>query len=815
MFGPVIPLPEDTKPLGQSINQKLLAFKKMLAVFVVYFVVARLSLLVDFQSTNISPVWPPSGIALAAMLLFGYRVWPAVMVGAFLTNLTAFFSHHPAGPYLFITSLLISVGNTLEALVARLLLDRLVGRIEIFERAQDIFKLVFIVLTAAVVSATVGCTSLYFSGIVTSDIFKIGWLTWWLADATGMIIITPIVLTWFHAPLKEWRPRRFGEAIIILSVVGLISYYIFLGEYHNNVFRPLPYLVLPSIVWAAFRLSQVGVGFSILTVSAITVWATIHEVGPFLGETLNASLLMSQIFVGTISVTGMALAAAIMERRRVEQALRLSEERFHGIYSSSNDAIGYVNNEGILVDVNEAFTKLTGYSRQELLSGKKYHDITPKEYHEFEGAKIKELFQKGSSIEYEKEYIRSDGTRIPILLTVFMVKGSGGKPVGLAAIIRDMSQQRRHEEMKSHLAAIVDSSDDAIIGKTLEGVITSWNQAAERLYGYKAEEVIGKPVSVIIPFECSGEIAQISKQLKEGKGIENLETVRLHKDGIPIDVSLTISPVKDSSGRIVGAATIARDITKRKKAEKEMEEALRMKTEFTSTVSHELRTPLAISKEALSLLSRGKVGDLTEKQKEIVNIANLNIDRLSVLINDVLDFSKIEAGKMELFREWVDVVSLLKESCEGWKLKAGAKRIELSLSVSKPSIMLFIDKIRFLQILANFLSNAVKFAPEGGRVELSAQELDSKVKFSVIDNGPGIAKEDFKKLFQRFEQINRVHGPGAQGTGLGLSIAKGLVDLHGGEITVESKLGNGSKFSFTIPRLAKAEEEKEAMTYAV
>ncbi len=241
--------------------------------------------------------------------------------------------------------------------------------------------------------------------------------------------------------------------------------------------------------------------------------------------------------------------------------------------------------------------------------------------------------------------------------------------------------------------------------------------------------------------------------------------------------------------------------------ELKIKNAMDARNEFTSTVSHELRTPLAISKEALSLLLRGKLGDIPEKQKEILMMASSNIDRLGLLINDILDVSKIEAGQMTMVKETVDIIKIVKDTYESWKLKANAKKINLSLAVPESPLNFCVDKMKFLQILSNLLSNAIKFTPENGKIKISIKEDSQNIKFSVKDTGCGISRENIPKIFKKFQQVNRTYGPGSKGTGLGLNIVKSLVELHEGHVYVKSKMGEGSNFYFTLPK-GKNNEEK-------
>jgi len=249
------------------------------------------------------------------------------------------------------------------------------------------------------------------------------------------------------------------------------------------------------------------------------------------------------------------------------------------------------------------------------------------------------------------------------------------------------------------------------------------------------------------------------------------------------------------------------EVLERIKIEEALKKALKVKNELTSTVSHELRTPLAISKEALSLVLRGKVGQLDSKTEEIVKMASTNLDRLGILINDILDVSKIEAGKMGVLTETIDIIPVIKECFNGWKLKADTKKIDLSLMIPPSGVLVFdVDRIRFNQILTNLLSNAIKFTPENGKVELRVEEIEDDVQFSVKDTGVGIASKDISKVFNKFQQIRRPMGPGTKGTGLGLSIVKSLVELHGGEVNVNSEIGKGSEFKIKLPKENKAKK---------
>lgn len=369
------------------------------------------------------------------------------------------------------------------------------------------------------------------------------------------------------------------------------------------------------------------------------------------------------------------------------------------------------------------------------------------------------------------------------------------------------------KESEARVGSIVKAAVDGIVTVNEQGIVQLFNPAATKILGYQEDEVIGKSVRMLMPptierNEYENYVANYVRAGEEKIIGSSQEVSGAHKNGsiIPLDLSLSEMIMANGQRLFIG---IIRDITDRKRAEAEIEKAMAAKDDFTSMVSHELRTPLAISKEALSLILRRKVGEIQPQQEEIITMASTNIDRLGYLINDILDATKVSAGKMTLNKEMINVLELVKENLEGWKLKAETKHIELVMDAPDHPLVMFVDRVRFMQILSNLISNALKFTPEFGRIDVTIEELANAVKFVVKDTGIGISEEDMPKIFQKFQQLQRTFGPGIQGTGLGLNITKSLVELHDGQIFVDSKLGTGTTFAFTIPKNQKQEEEND------
>ncbi len=362
------------------------------------------------------------------------------------------------------------------------------------------------------------------------------------------------------------------------------------------------------------------------------------------------------------------------------------------------------------------------------------------------------------------------------------------------------------------LAAVIESADDAIISKTLDGIITSWNKGAERIFGYMAEEMIGKPISLLIPPDHLDEEPAILARLRRGERMEHYETVRVRKDGEQINISLTVSPIRQSDGQIIGASKIARDITERKRADirlqealreaqeakSEAEEANRRKDEFLATISHELRTPLTSIIGWLRMLREGML-DKTAIGKAMDTIER-NAQSQAQLVEDLLDVSKIISGKMHLKVKLLDASSIINSAVEAIRLAAQAKNIRLQI-ITDPSVSpINGDYERIQQVVWNLLSNAVKFTPAGGRVQVQLEQVDSNVEVTVSDSGQGIKPEFLSRVFDRFTQADSSITRAFGGLGMGLAIAKSIVELHGGTVRVESPgEDQGSTFTLSLP----------------
>jgi PAS domain S-box-containing protein len=393
---------------------------------------------------------------------------------------------------------------------------------------------------------------------------------------------------------------------------------------------------------------------------------------------------------------------------------------------------------------------------------------------------------------------RPNGERVTVLAHASPMFDESGNLVGAVNILVDISDQIRGEQAQTLLSAIVKSSDDAIISKSLDGRILSWNLAAERLFGYTEAEAVGQLITLIIPPERQGEEREILARLRRGERIDHFETVRQAKDGRLIDISLTISPLRDRTGRIIGASKIARDITVQKQTQVALHHASQRKDEFLATLAHELRNPLAPISNSLHLLRLSN--DVGPTAQRIHEIMEQQVTHLVRLVDDLLDISRINSGKIELRKESVELAALVSGAIETSRPHIEAAGLQLALRLPPGPITLEADPIRIGQVIANLLNNAAKYTPPGGQIWLTAWQQDREAIVSIRDSGIGIPTEMLGRVFDLFAQVDGTIQRSQGGLGIGLTLAKSLVQMHGGRIEARSEgLGKGSEFVVALP----------------
>ncbi len=465
------------------------------------------------------------------------------------------------------------------------------------------------------------------------------------------------------------------------------------------------------------------------------------------------------------------------------------------VVSSSDDAIITQSLDGTIKTWNRGAERMFGYSSLEAV-GRPVSILVPPERLEEEDSAIDRIRRGDPVRHFETERVSKSGARVPVSVTISPVLTPTGEISGISRIARDLTERRALERNAFHLAAIVDSAEDAIASKDLNGIVQTWNRAAERMFGYTASEMIGHSIRIIIPRDRWHEEDEVLARIRSGQSIEHFETVRQRKDGSPIEISLSVSPIRTTTGAIIGASKIARDITTQRRLMREAEEANRVKDEFLAMLSHELRTPLNAVLGYTRMLREGQLGP--DRRERAIETIERNANLLAQLVGDVLDVSSIVTGKVRLNMTSCDLTTLVQAATDVVRPSADAKGIQLRIDAPQTPVRATCDGERMQQVFWNLLSNAVKFTPSG-RVSIALQNSGGRAKVTVTDTGVGIPAKSLPFVFQRFWQgETAAHRVG--GLGLGLALARHFVELHGGTIQAASEgEGKGATFTVTFP----------------
>lgn len=656
----------------------------VLALAAVYFGAAKFGLSLAVVNASSSAVWPPTGIALAVLLLWGYRLWPGIFLGAFLVNLTT------QGTLL--TSLGIATGNTGEALLGAWLVNQFANGRHAFDRALDIFKFVLLAAIASTtVSATFGATSLALGGFAQWNDFATIWTTWWLGDAIGALIVAPLILIWSTTPFLQWNWRRLLEAAAIIGCVLLVSLIGFGSEVNNPLSRYIRFLLYPSALWVAFRFGQRGAITAVFSVAGVAIWGTQRGFGPFVLPDPNESLLFLQGYLGAFTVTNLIIGALVSERQRSEEILQRAKEE--------------------LARSNERLEK--------------------------------------------------------------RVRERTGDLIQTNAALQDEIVARKQAELvHAQLAAIVESSSDAILSKTLEGVITSWNKGAEKMFGYTAEEIVGRAVAVLIPVDRSDELALILESIQREEAVEPFETVRVRKDGRVVPVSLTLSPIKDDAGRVMGVSAIMQDISERKRLEAEI---LQVSEREQRRIAEDLHDGVGQQLGGISCLSdvlKKNLADQASPEAEaaakISRLLTVTMAQTRSLARGLHPVAPEANGLMSALEDLATRVSdLFKVSCH--------------FACAQP--VLIEDNTvatHLYRIAQEAVNNSLKHG-KAQQIIIGLSSTSERIILAVNDDGVG---------FKRSERRSK---------GLGLRIMNHRASMIGGNFAVQKKAGGGTVAVCNVP----------------
>ena len=503
--------------------------------------------------------------------------------------------------------------------------------------------------------------------------------------------------------------------------------------------------------------------------------------------------------------------------REVEESLRRQSQILEVTLASIGDAVLVADTNSCVTFLNSVAEQLTGWTAL-AAKGRPLTQVFPI-MNERTRAPVEDpvskVLQTGLIVGLANHTIlvARDGREVPIADSAAPIRLPDGTMFGVILVFRDITEERRADHARGWLASIVDSSHDAIVSKTLDGCITSWNPGAVRLFGYVSEEIIGKPITTIVPPELYAEEAEVLARLRRGERVDHFETVRVAKDGRRIDVSLTVSPVRDEEGEIIGASKIARDISERKRAERQLREADVRKDEFLATLAHELRNPLAPLRNSVELLFRLEAEAERPELRTACNIIDRQLRQMTHLVDDLLDISRIRTGRIDLLTENVDVGALLKTLEQSIHSMFEQVQQQLTLSIPGDPVYVRGDRARLIQVFSNILTNAKKYTPAGGHIRVDLEPSGGEAVVRVRDTGIGIPSNMLEEVFQLFAQVSRSSQLTHGGLGIGLAVAKRLVELHDGRIEARSGgEGRGSEFVIRLPQSTQHSPSEDAVS---
>jgi PAS domain S-box-containing protein len=805
-------------------NQKLSASTRVVVLIALYFVGGLVGKKTTFLSGSVVLVWPPAGIALAAILLFGYRFWPGVALGAIL------FSTMDGRPFGFFT-LGTAIGNTMGAIVCTFLLKRITAFDNAMERTRDVTAYIGLAcFLGTTVNAAFNVVSLAYGGAVAWDNLFPMTLVWWVPNALAGLVVAPFLITWATPTATRWNARLIAEAVICgAGLVGgtLFSFNSWFVYGIQNY--PLAYLPFPFLVWGALRFGPRGATAGTLLVSALAIYSLLHARGPFVTNTEKDSLMLIGSYIGILAVTNMLLAAAATERRAAERAVSVSEKRFRAVVEDQTDLICRFKPDGLLTFVNDTFCRFHAKSREELI-GTNFFQTLSEEDAAVPLSYINSLPADEPVVSFDHRLHSPDDQLVWHQYRIRRLFQEKDDTREFQAVIQDITQRKQSDQAlrasEEKHRSLIDHIPDVVWTADLNRELLYISGNAVKVLGYSSAELLEQSGQLwldrIHPQDAKHVSHAYQKLFSDGEKFD-VEYQICRKDGQWIwlhDRALTTQPRQG----IRCADGIFLDVTQRRLAEaaaqhtKEAAESANLaKSQFLANMSHELRTPLNAIIGFSEILSDKTFGDLNVRQLKYSNNILSSGRHLLQLINDILDLAKVEAGRVELMRNTFAVTKALHEVQTIVKTLANKKGISLEFEVGANLPVLYADEAKFKQVMYNLLSNAIKFTPDGGRVTVTAAFQNEAngdaraasnialageaLRVAVTDTGIGIQARDQARVFKEFEQVDSSYGRRQQGTGLGLALTKRLIELHGGRIWVESEgiEGKGSIFTFLIP----------------
>jgi PAS domain S-box-containing protein len=778
----------------------------------VYFAAGKLGLMLASLHASASPVWPPAGIALAALLLLGYRAWPAIFVGAFLVNVTT------AGNVA--TSLGVGSGNTLEALCGAWLVNRFVGGTTAFDRPQRVFKFALAAMVATIISPAFGVTSLALAGFADWTNYGAIWLTWWLGDITGDLLIAPLIILWSIASKRRWNRREAVEVGVLLLLLFVLGEAVFGGWLTISAKDyPIAFICGAIVIWTAFRFTQRETATGIFILSAIAIWGTLRGFGPFVGETENQSLLALQFWTAVLTITAMALSAGMAERRRADEAVRESEARINLAANAANLGLWVWNVRDDELWVTEKWRKLFGFAKSEPVNFSQLVQRVHPEDRERMKRRVQHMLEHvGVDRESEYRIILPDGSTRWIAGYGGVGLDEHGKPTRARGVSRDITERKiAEEELRETQQRMELAASAAELGMWMWDIVHDeiWiTDKGRALFGFTPSEKLDfdRFRNRLHPEDRESVLKAVESSLRTGaeyrseyravlpngqiRWIAGRGHVEFNGDGQPV--------------RMRGAAL---DITRRKQAELEAAchrnamahlSRVTMLGELSGSLAHELNQPLAAilsNAQAAQQFLKEDVFDVNELRQILAEIVAEDKRAGEVIRHVRLLFRKGELGQpvgnLDINDVVQDVLKLMRND-----LANQGVIVQTDLAENLPVVQG--DRVQLQQVLLNLMLNGCEAMIDCDSSErqllITSGMENGAVHVSVTDRGGRIPEETMERVFEPFFTTK------ADGMGLGLSVCHTIIEAHQGKICVRNNAEGGATFHFSLPALSQAQK---------
>jgi hypothetical protein len=766
----------------------------------------------SFMSGQASLVWPPAGIALAAILLFGYRMWWGVALGALLFTLVR------GTPWGFFT-IATAVGNTVGALVCAYLLERFVKFENSMVRLKHAIGFILLAcLLGTTVNAAFNVMGLCYSRQVPWGELFPNILTWWVPNAMGTLVVTPLILAWSSPDTMFWRRNRAVEAIccalglFIGTQLSFNSWFVYGVQNY-----PLAYLPYPFLVWAALRFGQRGGTTGTFLVAGLSIYQLLHRQGPFWTGNEQTSLMLVGCYVGAVAVGNLLLAAAAAERETALRATAASERRYRGVVEDQTDLICRFQPDGALVFVNQAYCRFYGRTKEELI-GASFFASLPAQDREIPLADFARLTAAAPVQAFDNRLLLDNGQFVWQQCTVRALFDKQGSIIEFQAVIEDITRRKQSEEAlrlsEDRLRAILNSLPDGVVVLDEHGRATLFNPAAEKIFQRKAADVLGHGISELF---AEADRPRYDNYLGRHVGDDQariIEVNALQPGGALLPIDMAVSEIL--RGAVLMVIVVVRDISERKRLEEQYRQSQKMEAvgRLAGGIAHDFNNLMQAILGYINLLDRRlPPGD---PNHEAVAQIQKSLAHASSLTRQLLAFSRKQVLKPKLLSlnsAAADMTHLLQ--------RVLGETIQLKMKLATPPPWIRADPGQMEQLILNLAINARDAMPQGGvlSIETSHLEFPAERAFSsgrlpagsyallrISDTGCGMTLEVQAHLFEPFFTTK---GTG-KGTGLGLCNVYGVVKQSGGEITVETEVGRGTAFNIYLPRLDGSVGEEDS-----